>query len=183
MFLATLSSQDVASFSFPFVPSSKLKFFKEGGVMDSVSGIFRAQTLWLTEKLRFMFSLCWGHGPESEVMLLSFFLGVNTSGSFLGLDFPSLVGFFHSLNFSVCFSVSSTNVWLPVLVLTFTTRSMASSGRSHVKNPFLKLHLEFRDLAMFSKIYRTQYYCILFNFGLRCLVIVICNAKFSRFQV
>ena len=96
-----------------------------------------------------------GHGPESEVMLLSFFLGVNTPGSFLGLVFPSLVGFFHGLNFSVCFSVSSTYVWLQVLVLTFTTRGMASSGRSHVKNPFSKLHLEFRDLAMFSKIYRT----------------------------
>ena len=84
-----------------------------------------------------------GHGQESEVILLSFFLGVNTPGSFLGLDFPSLVGFFHGLNFSVHFSVSSSNVWLPVLVLTFTTRSMVSSGRSHVKNPFLKLHLRF----------------------------------------
>ena len=90
-----------------------------------------------------------------EVMLLSFFLGVNTPGSFLGLVFPSLVGFFHGLNFSVHFSVSSTNVWLPVLVLTFTTRSMASSGRSYVKNTFSKSHLEFRDLAMFCKINRT----------------------------
>ena len=122
-----------------------------------------------------------GHGLEPEVMLLSFFLRVNTPGSFLGLHFLSLVGFFHCLNFSVHFSVSYTNVCLPVLVLTFTIRSMASSGRSHVKNPFLKLHPEFRDLAMFSKIYRTQYYCILFNFRLQCLVIVICNAKFSRF--
>ena len=75
--------------------------------------------------------------------------------AFLGLDFLSLVGFFHGLNFSVHFSVSSINIWLLVLVLTFTTRSMASSGRSHVKNLFSKLHLEFRDLAMFSKIYRT----------------------------
>ena len=51
-----------------------------------------------------------GHGPKSEVTLTSFFLGDNTPGSFLGLVFPSLVGFFHGLNFSVCFSVSSTNV-------------------------------------------------------------------------
>ena len=43
-------------------------------------------------------------------MLLSFFLGDNTPGSFLGLVFPSLVGFFYGLNFSVHFSVSSTNV-------------------------------------------------------------------------
>ena len=82
-----------------------------------------------------------GHGPESNVMLLSFFLGDNTLGNFLGLVFPSLVGFFHGLNFSVCFSVSSTSVWLPVLVLTFATRSTTSSGRSHIKNPLLKLHL------------------------------------------
>ena len=39
MFLATLASQDVASFLFPFIPSSKLKFFREGGVTDSVGGM------------------------------------------------------------------------------------------------------------------------------------------------
>ena len=152
MFLATLASQDVASFSFPFVPSSKFKFFKEGGVMDSVGGMFSLSELKHSgsSKNQGMYLVSVrleGHGPESEVMLLLFLLGVNTPGSFLGLDF-------HSLNFSVCFSVSSTKVWLPVLVLTFTTRSMVSCGRSHVKNPFLKLHLEFRDLAMFSNIYR-----------------------------
>ena len=58
-----------------------------------------------------------GHDPESEVILLSFFLGVNIPGSFLGLDFPSLVGFFHGLNFSVCFSMSSTKVWVTSLSL------------------------------------------------------------------
>ena len=102
-------------------------------------------------------------------MLLSFFLGDNTPGSFLGLIFPS----FHGLNFSVCFSVSSTSVWLPVLVLTFTTRSTASSGRSHVKNPLSKSHLKFSDLAMFSKIY------IYHNIIASCLIIrsFICNMK------
>ena len=160
MFLSTLASQDVALFSFPFIPSSKLKFFNEGGVMDSVGGIFslselRHSSSSKNQGLYLVFVGLEGHGPESEVMLLSFLLGVNTPGSFLGLDFPSLVGVFHSLNFSVCFSVSCTNMWLPVLVLTFTTRSMASSERSHIKNPFSKSHLEFRDLAMFSKIYRT----------------------------
>ena len=39
MVLATLASQDVASVSFPVVSSSKLKFFKEGGVIDLVGGI------------------------------------------------------------------------------------------------------------------------------------------------
>ena len=51
-----------------------------------------------------------GHGPESEVILLSFFQGVNSPGSFLGTGFPSFVGFFQGLNFSVHFSVSSTKV-------------------------------------------------------------------------
>ena len=128
--------------------------------MDLVGGIFSLSELRHSGSLKNcgLYSVSVrleGHGPESEVMLLSFFLRVNTPGSLLGLDFPSLVGFLHSLNFSVCFSVSSTKVWLPILVLTFTTRSTVSSGRSHVKNPFLKLLLEFRDLAMVSKIYRT----------------------------
>ena len=55
-----------------------------------------------------------GHGPESEVILLSFFHGVNTPGSFQGTCFLSLVGFFQGRNFSVHFSVSSTSVWFPV---------------------------------------------------------------------
>ena len=156
MFLATLASQDVASFSLLLVPSSKLKFFREGEVMDSVDGIFSFSELryFGSSKNLGLYSVSVrleGHGPESEVMLLSFFLGVNTPGSFLGLNFPSIVGFFHSLNFSVCFSVSYTKVWLPVLVLTFTIRSTASSGRLHEKNPFSKSHLEFRDLAIFLK--------------------------------
>ena len=45
IFLPTLASQDVASFSLPFVPSSKLKFFREGGVMDSVGGTFSLSEL------------------------------------------------------------------------------------------------------------------------------------------
>ena len=150
--------QDVVPVSFPVVPSSRLGFFKEGGVINSVGGMFSLSELRHSgsSKNQGLYSVSIGlegHGPESEVMLLLFFLGVNTPGSFLGLVFPSLVGFFHGLNFSVHFSVSCTSVWLPVLVSTFTTRSTASSGRLHVKNPFSKSHLEFRDLAMFSKIY------------------------------
>ena len=157
MAFATLASQDVASFSLPVIPSSRLKFFKEGGVTDSLGGMFSLLELKQSgsSKNQGLYSVSVGlegHGPESEVILLSFFLGVNTPGSFLGLDFPSLVSFFHRLNFSVHFSVSSTKVWLPVLVFTFTTRSTASSGRSQVKKPFSKSHLEFSDLAMFSKI-------------------------------
>ena len=121
MFLATLASQDVASFSLLLVPSSKLKFFREGGAMDSVGSKLSLSELRYSGSLKNLgyysvFVRLEGHGPESEVMLLSFFLGVNTPGSLLGLEFPSLVGFFHGLNFSVCFSVSSTKVWLPVLV-------------------------------------------------------------------
>ena len=92
--------------------------------MDSVGGMFSLSEFRYSGSLKNLglYSVSVrleGHGPESEVMLLLFFLGVNTPGSLLGLDSPSLVGFFHGLNFSVHFSVSSTKVWLPVLVLTF----------------------------------------------------------------
>ena len=112
-------------------------------------------------------SVILGHGPESEVILLSFFQGVNTPGSFGGTCFPSLTCFFQGQNFSVCFSVSSTNVWFPVWVLTFKIRSIASSGKSQVEKLFLKSHLEFRDLAMISKIYTEH------NIIASCLTVLI----------
>ena len=154
-FLATLASHDVASFLLSLTSSSRLKFFKEGGVTDPVGGMFSLSELRQSGSSKnlglYSFSVgLEGHGPESEVILLSFFWGVNTPGSFLGIGFLSLVDFYHGLNFSVCFSMSSTKVSLPVLVLIFNIRSTASSGRSQVKNPFLKSHLEYRDLAMFS---------------------------------
>ena len=94
MVIATLAFHDVASVSFPVVTSSKLKFFKEGGVIDSIGGIFSLPELKHSgssknQGLYSVFVGLEGHGPESEVMLLSFFLGVNTPGSFLGLVFPS----------------------------------------------------------------------------------------------
>ena len=155
-FHATLASHNVASFSGSLASSSKLKFLKEGGVTDSIGGMFSLSELKLSgsSKNLGLYS-CFvglGHGPESEVILLSFFCGVNTPGSFWGTCFPSLFGFFQGQNFSVHFSVSSTNVWFPVWVLTLSIRSIASSGRSQVKKLFSKSHLEFRDLAMLSKI-------------------------------
>ena len=115
MVFAMLASQDVASVSLPVVPSSRLRFFKEGGVIDLRGSVFSLSELKHlgSSKNQGLYSILVGlegHGPESDVMLLSFFLGDNTLGSFLGLVFPSLVGFFHGLNFSVHFSVSSTNV-------------------------------------------------------------------------
>ena len=115
MVLARLASQDVAPFSLPVFPSLRLKFFKEGGVIDSRGGIFSLSELKQSgsSKNQGLYSISVGlegHGPESDIMLLSFFLGDNTLGSFLGLVIPSLVGFFHGLNFSVHFSMSSTNV-------------------------------------------------------------------------
>ena len=88
MFLATLTSQDVASFSLSFIPSSKFKFFKEGGVTDSVGSTFSLSELRYYGSLKNLglYSVSVGlegHGPESEVILLSFFLGVNAPGSFL----------------------------------------------------------------------------------------------------
>ena len=115
MVFATLASQDVASVSFPFILSSRLRFFKEGGVIDCRGSMFSLSELKHSgsSKNQGLYSISVrleGYGPESEVTLASFFLGDNTPGSFLGLVFPSLVGFFYGLNFSVCFSMSSTNV-------------------------------------------------------------------------
>ena len=106
MFLAILASHGVASFSLSLASSSRLKFFKEGGVTDSVRGIFSLSELRQSGSSKnlglYSFSLgLEGHGPESEVILLSFFQRVNTPGSFQGTGFPSLVGFFQGLNFSV----------------------------------------------------------------------------------
>ena len=115
MVLATLASKDVASVSFPVVPSSRFRFFKEGGVIDLRGSMFSLSELKHSgsSKNPGLYSISVGlegHGPESKVTLASFFLGDITPGSFLGLVFPSLVGFFHGLNFSVFYSVSSTNV-------------------------------------------------------------------------
>ena len=134
-FQATFASHDVAlcsSFS-----SSRLKFFREGGVIDSIGGIFSLSELKQSGSSKYLglhsCSVGLGHHPESEVTLISLFLGVKTPGSFLGNCFPSLDGFFHGQNFSVHFSVSSTSVWFPVFVFTFSIRSTASSGKSHEK--------------------------------------------------
>ena len=151
-FLATLASHVVASFSVSLFSSSILKFPMEGGVKDSIAGIFSLSELRQSGSSKYLgLYLCsvgLGHGSESEVTLISLFLGVQTPGSLGGNFFPSLDGFFHGQNFSVCFSVSSTSVWFPIFVLTFKIRSTASSGKSHEKNPFLKLHQEFSDLAI-----------------------------------
>ena len=123
---------------------------------DSIRGMFSLSELkQLGSSKNFCLYSCsvgLGHGPESEVILLSFFCGVNTPGSFQGTCFPSLVGFSQGQNFSVRFSMSSTSVWFPVWVLTLSIRSTASSGRSQVKKLFTKSHHEFRDLALLSKI-------------------------------
>ena len=114
VFFATLASHYVALFFCLLASSSRLKFLKEGGVTGSIGGMFSLSELMQSGSSKnlglYSCSVRLGHGPESEVMLLSFFQGVNTSGSFWGTCFPSLVGFFHGWNFSVCFSVSSTNV-------------------------------------------------------------------------
>ena len=152
-FQATLASQDVAlCSSFSLFSSSILKFPKEGGVINPIGGIFSLSELRQLGSSKYLglysCSVGLGHGPESEVTLISLFLGVKTPGSFWGNCFPSLDGFFHGQNFSVHFSVSSTSVWFPVFVLTFKIRSTVSSGKSHEKNPFLKSHREFSNLAI-----------------------------------
>ena len=114
IFLTTLASHDVASFSLSSASSSRLKFLKEGGVKDSLGGMFSLSELMQSGSAKnlglYSCSVRLGHGPESEVMLLSFFQGVNTHGSFQGTCFLSLISFFQGWNFSVCFSVSSTKV-------------------------------------------------------------------------
>ena len=123
------------------------------GVTNSIGNIFSLLELNHSRFIkvsRLIPMLCGAgeHGPESEVMLISFFFGVKTPGSFWGTCFPSLDGFFHGQNFSVHFSVSSTNIWFTVFVLTFKIRSTVSSGKLHEKNPFSKSHQEFSDLAV-----------------------------------
>ena len=152
-FRATPTSHNVAlCSSFSLFSYSRLKFFKEGGVINSIGGIFSLSELKQSGSSKYLglysCSIGLGHGPESDVTLISLFFGVKTPGSFQGNCFPSLDGFFHGWNFSVCFSVSSTSVWFPVFVLTFKIRRTASSGRLHEKNPFSKLHREFSDLAI-----------------------------------
>ena len=114
-FQATFTSHDVASCSsLSLFSSSRLKFFSEGGVIDSIGGIFSLSDSRQSCSSKYLglysCSVGLGHGPESEVTLISLFLGVRTPGSFQGNCFPSLDGFFHWQNFSVHFSVSSTSV-------------------------------------------------------------------------
>ena len=113
-FLATLASHDVASLLSLSTSSSKLKFLQEEGLMDSVRGMFSLSELIQSGSSKnlglYSCSVRLGHGPESEVMLLSFFWGANTPGSFQGTCFPCLTSFFQGWNFSVCFSMSSTKV-------------------------------------------------------------------------
>ena len=82
--------------------------------MDSVAGMFSLSELMQSGSSKnlglYSCSVRLGHGPESEVILLSFFQGVNNPGSFWGTCFLSLIGFFQGQNFSVHFSVSSTKV-------------------------------------------------------------------------
>ena len=79
-FLATLASHDVVLFS--FISSSKLRFLREGGVIDSIGGIFSLSELKQSGSSKnlglYLCSVGLGHGPESEVILLSFFCGVDT---------------------------------------------------------------------------------------------------------
>ena len=122
-FWATLASHDVASCSISLFSSSILKFFKEGGVIDFIGGIFSLSELGQSGSSKYLglysCSIGLGHSPESEVTLISLFLGVKTPGSFRGNCFPSLDGFFHGHNFSVHFSVSSTSVWFPGICFYF----------------------------------------------------------------
>ena len=75
MVFATLTVQDVASVSLPVLPSSRLRFLKEGGVIDSMGGTFSLseQNHSGSSKNQGLYSISVGlesHGPESDVMLL-----------------------------------------------------------------------------------------------------------------
>ena len=113
-FLATLASYNVASLLSLSTSSSKLKFLKEGVVTDSIGGMFSLSELIQSGSSKnlglYSCSVRLGHGPGSEVILLSFFCGINTPGGFWGTCFPSLACFFQGQNFSVYFSMSSTKV-------------------------------------------------------------------------
>ena len=76
-------------------------------------------------------------------------LGVKECSACLGLSFSVCLS--QGLYFSVLFSESSFSVCFPCFVLNLSTSSTTPTGRSHVKKPCLKLHLEFRDLAIILK--------------------------------
>ena len=185
-FLATLASHNVASCSSSLFSSSELKFLREGGVTDSIGGIFSLSELKQSGSSKYLglysCSVRLGQGPESEVTLLSFLLGVKISGSFGGTCFLFLTCFFHGQNFSVHLSMSSTNVWFPVWVLTFKIRRTASSGKLQVKNPFSKSHWEFSDLAIVIKNIESNIIasCLLSSFR-KFSIIVISDAEIPRF--
>ena len=75
-----MASHDVASCSVLLFSSSILKFFKEGGVIDSMGGIFSLLELGQSGSSKYLglysCSVGLGHGPESEVTLISLFFGV-----------------------------------------------------------------------------------------------------------
>ena len=87
-FLAKLASHNVALCSTSLFSSSILKYLQEGGVIDSIGGIFSLLELRQLGSLKYLgLYLCsvgLGHGPESEVTLILFFLGVKIPGSFWG---------------------------------------------------------------------------------------------------
>ena len=79
-FLATLASHYVALCSGLLISSSKLRFLREGRVINSIGGIFSLSELKqssLSKNLGlYLCSVGLGHSPESDVTLLSFFLEV-----------------------------------------------------------------------------------------------------------
>ena len=52
-----------------------------------------------------------------------------------------------------CVDWSLLNVWMPLIVLIFTSVSMVSIGRRHLKYPCMKLHSGLRIQAIWEIIY------------------------------
>ena len=92
-FQATFASHDVASCSLlSLFSSSRLKFFKEGGVINSIGGIFSLSESRQSGSLKYFglysCSVGLGHGPESKADTNITFLGSQNSWKFLGELFP-----------------------------------------------------------------------------------------------
>ena len=61
------------------------------------------------------------------------------------------------------------NVWMPLIILTFTSTSTVSIGSRHLKYLYKKLHSGLRMQAIWKIIYIVIYsFCSVISYGLLC---------------
>ena len=153
-FQATFASHDVAlCSSLSLFSSSRLKFFSEGGVIDSIGGIFSLSESRHSGSSKYLglysCSIGLGHDPESEVTLISLFLWSQNSWKFLGKLFP-FFGWFLPWAELLCLLLSILYQCV-VSCFCFNLQNQKNSNLlvSHMRKIHSsKSHREFSDLAI-----------------------------------